>query len=78
MKHVLCIIGIHSWKTIKAIKLSNIFFLLTIKNPILKHVKFLEKDYIVKDRICSLCKKKDFEIADTKKFLEDKYKKSIK
>ena len=79
MKNIFCLCEIHKWKVIKKITAFNLLFLLKKHKGILKRSTFkLEKDYLIYDKECERCGKKDLNISDTKNYLEEMLIKNIK
>lgn len=69
-KKLSCKLGLHDWKVIKSIRLSNLIFLIKKHSELLNKVNYtINDDYIVYDRECKRCGKKDFNIDDTKALL---------
>jgi len=72
-KKLSCKLGLHTWKVIKSIKLSNIVFLVRKHHSVLEKVNYIpDKDYIVYDKECRNCKLQDFDIDITKKLIIEK------
>jgi len=79
MKNIFCLLGIHKWGVVKKISASSLIFLLKKNKGILKKSTYeLREDYTVEDRKCLRCPKKDFEIGETKKLLEEKLSKTLR
>lgn len=77
-KKISCKLGLHNWKVIKSIKLSNIIFSIKKHHQSLSKVNYdLDYDYIVYDRECIDCKLQDFNIDKTKKVILNKLNEMI-
>ena len=69
-KKLSCKLGFHDWKVIKSIRLSNLVFLIKKHSELLNRVNYtVDKDYIVYDKECKNCGKKDLNIDITKELL---------
>lgn len=69
-KKLSCKLGIHEWKVIKSILLSNLIFLIKKHSELLNKVNYkINSDYVIYDRECKHCGKKDLNINDTRKIL---------
>jgi len=72
-KKLSCKLGLHDWKVIKSIKLSNVIFLIRKHYQLLSKVNYdPEYDYIIYDRECLHCQLQDFNIDETKKVVLNK------
>ena len=78
-KNIRCKMGLHNWKSVKSMKLSNLVIILKIRNPILKKSNFnYGPDNIIKNRICKNCGTKDYKLDHAKKTIKKKMLDSIK
>lgn len=72
-KNIRCKIGLHNWKTVKSMKISNLVIILKIRTPILKKVNIdYGPDGIIRNRKCIDCKTKDYELDHARIILKKK------
>lgn len=70
LRNILCFVGIHKWKIVKSISASNLLFLIKKKRQFLNKIKYdIDKDFMIYDRECIFCSKKDYNINRAKEIL---------
>lgn len=68
LRNILCFIGIHRWKIVRSISASNLLFFIKKKKQFLNKIQYnIDKDFMIYDRECIFCSKKDYNIDETKK-----------